>query len=421
MHVSTARVALAAPLLRLLSALLLALACASGAEPAARAYVWQRSWGGALRGSLEAHHSAFASLDLLAGELAWRNGRLCAEQVSPDWPLTSRLGTPVGLVLRVGACQSRWTPDSPETRRVIEAFGSALAQAEAAGAQVSELQCDFDAAVSQLPDYTRLLHALRLSFPGRRLTATTLPAWLRSPDFRGLLAELDAFVLQVHSLEKPVSPETAYSLCPPLQARAWIQEASRLGKPFRVALPSYGYLLGFDDEGRFRRLQAEGSPPPNPSITRWVPVMADPFEIAALVRELRDRPPPCLEALSWFRLPAGDEERTWSWETLALVMQGKAPSPALFATVRPTAEGSLLVMLENRGSWNGRLQRIVIDTKDATLLASDALMGWRVERREAHRLSLVPPSGHAELEPGAALTVAWLRLPLEASPELRLE
>jgi len=421
MHVPTARAAKAALLFLRLSALLLALASACRAGTAARAYVWQRSWGGALRTALDAHHAAFTGLDILAGELSWRDGRLIAEPVAPDWTRCGRLGTPLGLVLRIGPCPSHWAPEAPETHQVIRAFGDCLARAEAAGARVTELQCDFDASVAQLADYARLLHSLRLAFPGHRLVATSLPAWLGSPAFRSVIVELDAFVLQVHSLEKPSSPEAAYTLCPPERARRWIDAASGLGRPFRVALPSYGYLLGFGADGRFRRLQAEGSPRPDPVITRWVPVMADPFALAALVRDLDATRPSGLEAICWFRLPAGSEERNWSWETLELVMQGRDPAPELQARVSKADDGSLLVCLRNGGSWRGRIHRILAEWKEGRLQAADALAGWRVAQRNPQALSLEPAKADTELAPGEELTVAWLRLSPAAEPQLRLE
>jgi len=404
-----------------LPALLLALTCACRAETAARAYVWQRTWGAGLRTSLESHHAAFTGLDILARELSWRSDGLVAEPGAPDWKLGGRLGTPLGLVLRIGPCPSHWTPEAPETTQVIMAFRDCLARAEEAGARVTELQCDFDAAVGQLADYARLLHSIRLAFPGRRLVATSLPAWLDSPSFRSVLDELDVFVLQVHSLEKPSSPEACYTLCPPERARLWIRAASRLGKPFRVALPTYGYLLGFGADGRFQRLQAEGSPRPNPGIARWVPVMADPFSLAALVRDLETTRPSGLEAISWFRLPSGTDERNWSWETLNQVMRGRDPAPALQARVTKADDGSLLVNLRNFGSWHGSIHRIRAGWSEGSLQASDALAGWRVSQRSPQALVLEAVEANTELLPGEERTVAWLRISPAAEPQLQLE
>lgn len=422
MHVSTARATPRALLPALLSALLLTLpTCPCNAGLPARAYVWQRSWSEELRGSLREHQLSFQTLDILASELSWKNERLQREPVTSDWAFAASLGRPLCLVFRVGPCPADWSPASVETRQVVEVIRHTLQTAESAGATVAELQCDFDSATSRLENYARLLAELRRNFPGRRLSATTLPAWLEAPGFPRVLSELDAYVLQVHSLEKPRSPDAPYSLCPPEKARAWIRSAARLGKPFRVALPTYGYLLGFSADGTFRRLQAEGTPLPEPSVTRWIPVSAEPHELAALVRELKDSPPAQLESLCWFRFPSGHEERNWSWETLSLVMQGLDPAPSLILRARRERDGSFTLRVGNEGSSQGLARRVQVSWVPGVSAVADTLKGWRVLQRSRQDLTLVPETGELRIEAGETLDIGWIRLSDGALPQLRVD
>ena len=140
----------------------------------------------------------------------------------------------------------------------------------------SEFQIDFDCAASKLDGYRIWVETIRKKITPTPLTITTLPSWLKEPAFKTLVEATDGYVLQVHSVEKPKSFDAPFTLCDPVAAQHAVELAGKINVPFRVALPTYGYLLAFDQSGKFIGLSAEG---PNKS-----------WPVDVRVREVRTHP-----------------------------------------------------------------------------------------------------------------------------------
>lgn len=395
-------------------AALLALASAALARAALpqRAYVWQRAWTPAVRAAVAETGNSFTALDVLVAEIAWRNGQVVTTPVTPDWAALRAHARSVALVVRVGPTAAAWAPDSPATRGVVAACTQALARARAAGIEPAELQLDFDAATSRLAAYRDLLRAVRAAVRPPRLTLTTLPDWLRSADFATLVAEADGFTLQVHSLEKPATLAAPFTLCDPAKARTWVARAAALGRPFRVALPAYGYRLIFDGAGKFTALEAEGEPRDWPAGYTTRLAIADAAEISALAGELLASPPPHCEGIAWFRLPIAGDELAWSWPTLRAVLRGEIPRARLALLASPAASGVLELTLTNTGDAAAEPAAFRLEWRDALALAADGLAGWQVERAGPTTLLVRPPphGSNGLLRPGQTLRVGWLRL-----------
>lgn len=377
-----------------------------------RVYVWQRAWTPSVRAAIAAPGRDFAALDVLTTEISWQSGAPVTTVIVPDWAALRETHRPVALVVRVGPTNDPWTSDSLPTRAVTSACAQVLARARAAGLEPAELQLDFDAATARLGDYRALLRAVRAAVHPPRLTITVLPDWQRSPDFPALVAEADAFTLQVHSLEKPTGLDAPFTLCDPIKARAWIARAAAFGRPFRVALPAYGYRLAFNAAGIFAGLEAEGEPRGWPAGYTTRTALANPVEIATLVQELLASPPAGCEGITWFRLPVSGDELAWSWPTLRTVVRGDVPVPRLVLLSRTTARGTLDLSQTNQGDASAEPLAFRIEWRDAHLLAADGLGGWRIER-ENPQSALVRPPPHGSnglLRPGESVDVGWLRL-----------
>ena len=416
-------VAAACPWIKRTIILLAALAGLGAASPplGQRAYVWQRSWAPALTRDLPRHCAAFGALDVLAAEITLAPSGPTV--VCPDvgWRTLASVHLPVGVVVRIGPwppaqrgarATAQWIERSRETRCVLTACRTALDRAERNGVAVAELQIDFDAATAHLREYAQLLGMLRREFPARRIVFTALPTWLRSPDWPHLADAADAYVLQVHSLEKPRSRDVAVSIFDPNRARAWIHEATRLGRPFRVALPAYGYRVGFADDGRFLGLEAEGDARAWPDGTTLTTVMADPTALAAFVRELCAAPPPNCEAISWFRFPVSTDELAWRWSTLATVMTGRSPAAHFALTATSSKTGVVELVLTNDGTADGAMPPLRLSWTGARLVAADSVGGVVCRRIGDHALMLSAASAAEapRLGPGDSLRVGWLRL-----------
>ena len=148
--------------------------------------------------------------------------------------------------------QRVWTREM--TDRVVEATGlladaaaAVIRNARAGGLSVEELQLDFDCPESKLDGYRAWVVAIRQRLGGLPFAITALPSWLDSPQFAPLARASGAFVLQVHALERPQSLQHIPPLCDPRRARRWVERAAKVDVPFRVALPTYRYLLSHPD------------------------------------------------------------------------------------------------------------------------------------------------------------------------------
>ena len=376
------------------------------------AYVWQRSWTPTIRQGVAENGPAFGGLDILVAEVTPRATPAGTVVVQPDWAALRATGRPIGVVVRVGPLNGSTANDGAATRAITRACIDALARARAAGIEPAELQIDFDAATNRLADYRAWLQVLRREVHPPRLVITALPDWLRSAEFPALAREAGAYVLQVHSLEKPTGVEEPVSLCDPDRAEAWISAASTLGIPFRVALPAYGYRVAFGRDGRFLGLQAEGPVRAWPAGSTVRTALADPAPLARLVRRLLAAPPPACEGLVWFRLPGANDELAWRWPTLAAVMKGEEPQGRLELSPAPTGDGTSDLVLLNPGNAQTNLSGFRLRWQDATLVAADAIGGWRLERTGPGELTVQPPSEARDdlLFPGDRRKVGWLRL-----------
>ena len=372
-------------------------------------YVWQRAWRAPLRQSVVDFRDACDGFVVLAAQVTWsgQHGQVVATEA--DFALLARQGKRVGLAVRVGLYGGPLASDDSAAALLADVCQTSLSKARAAGIKPSELQIDFDCPESKLEGYRLWLTAIRKRLDGTPLTFTALPSWLHRGEFAALAAEADGFVLQVHSLKAPKDGRD-FVLCDAQAAQRWAAQAGTVGKPFRIALPTYAYVAATDEAGKLIGLSAEG-----PSLT-WPPdahlrtVWADPAEMAALIREFSAAPPELMTGILWYRLPSGEDRFNWSPRTLRAVMAGRSPLPALRARTVKTPGGPVEIELVNDGEADGPLPPSVSATFAGRAVAADGVNGYRTldsetgqvhYRRGGDSLGMLPP--------GAALRIGWLR------------
>jgi len=351
-------------------------------------YLWQRQWDDSVRAALTTN---VGSIVVLAAENSTRIGY--------DLAALRATGKPFGLALRATAI----------TNISVE-LAAAIARDRPA-----EIQLDFDCPESKLDSYRQRLIELRKAVAPVPLTFTALPAWLRQPAFSNLVTSADGFVLQVHSFDT--------TLCDTGKAVRAAADASRYGVPFRVALPTYGYLVAHDRAGKFLGLAAEGPSRRWPAGAAISEVRADPAAMAALVREWTARPPPHLTGIIWYRLPTANDRLNWRWPTLAAVMAGRAPQPALSVELRQPQPGLVEIDLLNHGDADALTPvKIAVKWREAEILACDAVAGFgkstSVTDTNATRFV-----GNPRLAPAEHRTIGWLRFrdAKEVACEVRIE
>jgi hypothetical protein len=286
-------------------------------------YVWQRAWTPAVQTAVQTHGSNFAEIAVLAGEISWptnRQPQLIRVALATEALVKS--GRPVGLALRINPYAGPFTNDA--VAEFIAATALRLvAEARTNRLPLAELQIDFDCAESKLDGYAFWIETVRQRVAPLPVTITTLPSWLDSRAFAKLARQVPNYVLQVHSAARPQSAAASFTLCDPRAARRAVTRAGRLGVPFRVALPTYGYEMAFDPGGVFLGLTAEGPSPAWPTNAVRRRVESNQEELAKLMRGWTQRRPQALRGVIWYRLPVATDRHNWDWPTLDRVRRGE--------------------------------------------------------------------------------------------------
>jgi len=254
------------------------------------------------------------------------------------------------------------------------------------------------------------------------LVITALPSWLAHRAFRRLAHAADGFVLQVHSVAAP-RPGEPFLICDPVAARRAVERAARIKRPFRVALPTYGYLAGFDPSGRLLGLQAEGPGRDWPPGTLARRIESDPAAMSALVAAWRADRPAALRGVIWYRLPVDRDQHNWKWPTLLAILRGERPAPRLTARATPNGDGLWQVTLVNGGNADAHTHvEVALRFRAGALIAADALGGFDLIEQGAGRAVLRARERHVfeRVGPGERRTLGWLRLRGVAKMEVSL-
>ena len=374
------------------------------------AYVWQRVWNESVRAATLDHSPSFKSLVVLSAEVSWKAGQPSVVRADLDFETLRLAKCPVGIALRVGPFAGPFSSRDNTSAVLADLAASLVTACTSNEVRVSELQIDFDCASSKLDGYRDWIEAIREKTHGIRIVITALPAWLNEPGFRRLIAAVDGYVLQVHSLERPKSPEAEFSLCDPRAAHRTVQRAARLGKPFRVALPTYGYVIAFDRQKRFLGLSADGPELiwPEGAILRETRAEAD--AMATLIKDWTIERPQELTGVIWYRLPVAGESLNWSWPTLAAVMAGRVPKASVRVEATHPRPGLIEVALVNDGEHDSAsLPAIELRWQKARMIAGDGLAGFRIEKSTSDTVHLATRTS-SHLKPGERRKIGWLRL-----------
>ncbi|MHC4648989.1 MAG: DUF3142 domain-containing protein [Planctomycetota bacterium] len=220
----------------------------SGAMPH-EVYVWQRHWGKPVAEAIKQAALQTSGFSVLAAEVNWKSGRPNVVRVDIDYAILKSADRPVSLCLRIGPYSGGFGSRDEAAAFLCDIAACVIADAREAGLEPAELQIDYDCAESRLDEYRKLVGLLRDRVRPVSLTITALPCWLKRRVFARLARASDGYVLQVHSLERPVGPQAPISLCDAAATRRWVEQAGRIGVRFRVALPTYGYVVAFDRSG----------------------------------------------------------------------------------------------------------------------------------------------------------------------------
>lgn len=367
-------------------------------------YVWQYEWApevaNAVRAAETLHPDAFY---VMAGEIGGPG------VPSPDWKALAALHTPVVPVLRVFARKSAELETAPTNlaQQILGRIHTVRDRAARAGLHVSTVQLDLDCPERLLPFYARFLRDLRSSLPDLRLEITALPCHLSQISFRNVAAAVDGYTLQVHGLTYPTRRDEPAAIMEERIADVAIRRADGIGRPYRLALPTYATELVFTRaDGRFGGLLHPFSPRPDP--TRHEVHVLEP-DLALTQRLLvRANTSSVCQGVLWFRLPVPGEAPGWDLETIAALDAQRAVPPVAEASWQVRENGEAVIVVVNHRdfthatlaldlTWtnaHGSYGLIAPDADDAT--GALGLLPTHIQLRK-------PPTGRPA-------PVAWFRV-----------
>lgn len=367
-------------------------------------YVWQYEWSeevaNAVRAADALHPDAYY---VMAGEIGGPG------VPSPNWNALAALHTPVVPVLRVFARKSAELETAPTNlaRHIIGRIHAVQDRAARAGLHMSAIQLDLDCPERLLPFYARFLRELRPALPGLRLEITALPCHLPHGSFRRVAAAVDSYTLQVHGLTYPTHRDEPAAIMEPRIAAQAIRTADRIGRPYRLALPTYATELVFARaDGRFRGLLHPYSPRPDPA--RHEVRLLEPD--LALTQHLlaRANASSVCQGVLWFRLPVPGEAPGWDIATIA-ALNARCGVPPTTETSWQVREGgeAVLVLVNHRDFTHAR---VAIELTWANTQGSHGLIAPDTDDSTgspgglpARLLLRMPPAGRP-------IPVAWFRV-----------
>jgi len=430
-------------------------------------YVWQRAWTEPVRNAVEQYGTNFSALAVLKAEVSWKDKEPQVTRMAVDYPTLAKTQRPVGIALRIGPypgpfvapadfgprrqakhdsalaspAQGPRDPNAPSPPRsagavqdaptapaeAVTAFlgdlaASLVAQARTNQVNLGELQIDFDCPESKLDGYRVWVEAIQKRVAPLPVTITALPSWLDTRAFKRLAAGATNYVLQVHSVERPKRFDAPFTLCDPRAAKRAVERAGRIGIPFRVALPTYGYTLAFEAGGKFLGLSAEGPRPNWPTNAQVREVESNPTELAELVRDWTTSRPAGMRGVIWYRLPTRVDNFNWRWPTLGAMLAARVPQEVLRVSARRVEPGLVEISLANAGELDIS-SRLAVDVRwsQARLVAGDALRDFELADRSPSAARFQTRSQPSRIRAGETRALGWLRFDQDCEVQCELK
>jgi hypothetical protein len=372
-----------------------------------RGYLWQRAWNPAVMAAVQEAGKHMDGMVIIGAEIVWNGSTPETIRGNIDWTTLKNARKPIALALRVAPYPGPFSRDDPAAKFIIEVAKSLIRDAASHQLEVSEFQFDFDCAQKKLNGYSLWIKAVRTAVRPTRFVITTLPAWLNEATFVPLVRLADGYVLQVHSV--PVSTQDEHSfLLDTNLARQWVKKAASFGIPFSVALPTYRCLAGYDKTGKLLGVAMDSVDLAWPPGTRTLEFSTDADDTAKLVSEWLSARPTELKELVWYRIPVDTDQRNWRWPTLAAIMAGRNPMHKLQAVQR--GDNPIDLSIRNIGEADKQVgAKLTVTWTGASLVAFDALPGWKVAVEQTRAIFSRTYGSPMELPPGNERSVGWLR------------
>lgn len=374
-------------------------------------YVWQRVWNDQVKAALTTASKSAAGFAALAAEIDLRNGEPKIFRPDLDYAALKLSSRPIALAIRIDPFTGPFNENDRAAEAIARLARDVVKSAQDDGLSPAELQIDFDCGEWKLDGYRAWLRKIRAAVAPLAVTPTILPSWLKHRAFTKLAHECGGFILQVHSVAVPQTVEDTRELTDPVRAVQWVEQAARVGVPFRVSLPTYSYLVAFDSAGKLCGISAEGPSARWPQQARVVRWDAQPAAMARLLAQWQHARPEMLRSVCWYRLPVAGDSLNWSWKTLEAVMEGRTPRRQLRVAASKSQPRDIVVI--NTGEADESLpKRISARWSEASLVAADALEGYTLKQSGNDNMVSFELNRSGEilrLSPDGRRKIGWIR------------
>ena len=383
----------------------------SSGEISHEAYVWQRQWSEGVIESVAQNGSELTGLTVLAAEINQLDLSPEIFRVALDYKTLQSVNRPISFAIRIGSYRGLFAQEDPISEMLQNLAQSIITEATEHSVPILEVQLDFDCPESKLNDYVIWVRTVKETIQSINLGITALPSWLDQPSCKHLFKAADRIVLQVHSIDRPDSINSGSMLCDPNKAKLAVNKMAEFGIPFRVALPTYTYLLAYNEQGKLSGLSAEGLRPNWPKSFQTRPLKANAILLAELVKDWKQDRPRTLQGLIWYRLPVSNDRYNWRWPTLRAVINGRNLASRLKVHAVQGAEGLYDLFLTNRGTLENQNKiDVEITWKNQQLIASDALSKFNVSSFTHRSIRLETSDEDGNLAPDETIPIGWIRL-----------
>ena len=288
-------------------------------------YIWQRAWTPELEQSINEWQDellAFRILSIYSKKQKLKNININWQALPKDKAIT--------LVIRING------KSLPPAQTVYQQIKQQLAKGKEY--KITGIEIDYDAPTAKLKSYQQWLRKLNQHLKTElnlklSLSITALPTWASSKALPQLLAELDSYVLQVHSVLSPKD-----GLFDNQRTIKWAQQFNQLAKtPFSIAMPDYWYTAQIDKQNQIKSLTAENIPKsPNQNSQQ---LFANPKDLHHAIQTLEKLNLKQLKSWIWFRLPTSRDKNIFANNTLKQLINTKShwQFPNIKLTRKPIA------------------------------------------------------------------------------------
>jgi Protein of unknown function (DUF3142) len=374
-------------------------------------YVWQRVWNEHVEAAVTEAGKSAAGFAVLAAEIDLSEGEPKIFRPNLEYAALKLTGRPVSLTIRIDPFSGPFNENDRAAKAIVSLARDVVTAARAHNVDPRELQIDFDCGEWKLDGYRTWLRTIQTAVAPLPVTPTILPSWLKHRAFVKLAHQCGGFIFQVHSVALPRSVEDTRQITDPVRAIEWVEHAARIGVPFRVSLPTYSYLVAFDAAGKLCGISAEGPSARWPRDVRVVRWDAQPEAMANLLAQWQRARPTMLRGVFWYRLPVAADNLNWSWKTLQVVMQGRAPKRQL-RVVASRSQPSEIVAINDGEAHESLPKKIWARWNEAKLIAADALEGYELKESIEKNMVTFDLNRSGEilrLPPNGEHRIGWVR------------